>query len=105
MILSDTLLIEKAKLLANGLEISKDTLKFSSGQLQGFKKCNRIYQEKLQEEAASIDQTIITEALPLLHSKYAKYPLEQIYNMNKTGLFYQYVFFFYILFNVIFILI
>src|SRR6266511_1669881 len=36
-ILSDAILIEKAKLLANGLEIPEDTLKFSSGWLQGFK--------------------------------------------------------------------
>jgi len=94
-ILSDAILIEKAKLLANGLEIPEDTLKFSSGWLQGFKKRNGICQEKLQEEAASTDQSIITEALPLLRNKCAEYPLERIYNMDETGLFYRYVFFFY----------
>ena len=45
------ILIEKAKLLAEGLEISG--LQFSNGWLQGFKKHNEIYQHKLQEEAAS----------------------------------------------------
>src|ERR1044072_4029458 len=74
-ILSDALLIEKAKLLANGLEIPEGTLKFSSGWLQGFKKRNGINQEKLQGEAASTDQSIILEALPLLHNKCAEYPL------------------------------
>lgn len=95
-ILSDALLIEKAKLLASGLEIPEDTLKFSNGWLQGFKKRNGIHQEKLQGEAASIDQSIIAEALPLLCNKCAEYPLERIYNMDETGLFYRYVFFFYI---------
>ncbi len=85
MILSNVLLFKKAKLLANILEIPEDTLKFSFRQLQNFKKCNRIHQEKLQKEAASIDQTIVTEALSLL---YSKYPLEWIYNMNETGFFY-----------------
>ena len=89
-------MIEKAKLLANGLEIPEGTLKFSSRWLQGFKKRNGIYQEKLQEEAVSTDQSIILEALPLLHNKCAKYPLERIYNMDETDLFYWYVFFLYI---------
>ncbi len=42
-ILSDALLIEKAKLLANRLEIPKEALKFSSGWLQEFKKRNGIH--------------------------------------------------------------
>jgi len=37
-ILSDAILIEKAKLLASELEIPEDALQFSSGWLQGFKK-------------------------------------------------------------------
>ena len=40
-------MIEKAKLLVNGLEIPEEALKFSSGWLQGFKKRNGICQEKL----------------------------------------------------------
>ncbi|GES82028.1 CENP-B homolog protein 2-like [Rhizophagus clarus] len=66
IILSDAILIEKAKLLASELEILKDTLQFSSGWLQGFKKRNKNHQEKLHGEAASSDQTAIDEALPLL---------------------------------------
>ena len=64
--MSDTILIEKAKLLASELEIPEDALQFSSGWLQEFKKRNGIHQEKLHEEAASSDQTAIDEALPLL---------------------------------------
>ncbi|CAB5360537.1 unnamed protein product [Rhizophagus irregularis] len=61
-ILSDAILIEKAKLLASGLEIPENVLQFSSGWLQ---------------------------ALPLLREKCANYPLERIYNMDETGLFYR----------------
>jgi hypothetical protein len=87
-------LIEKAKLLANRLEIPEEALKFSSDWLHEFKKRNGIHQEKLQREAASVNQNIITEALPLLYNKCASYPSERIYNMDETGLFYRYVFFF-----------
>ncbi|CAB5373555.1 unnamed protein product [Rhizophagus irregularis] len=54
-ILSDAILIEKAKLLASGLGIPENVLQFSSGWLQGFKKRNGICQQKLQGEAASAD--------------------------------------------------
>ena len=101
-ILSDAILIEKAKLLASELEIPEDALQFSSGWLQGFKKRNGIHQEKLHGEAASSDQTAIDEALPLLRNKCANYPLERIYNMDETGLFYRYCMSF-ILFNIILI--
>ena len=88
-ILSDAILIEKAKLLANGLGIPENGLQFSSGWLQGFKKRNGIRQQKLQGEAGSADQTAILEALLLLRAKCADYPLERIYNMDETGLFYR----------------
>src|SRR6266496_4781980 len=68
-ILSDAILVEKAKLLANGLGVPENTLQFSSGWLQGFKKCNGIRQQKFQGEAAPADQTAIIEALPLLREK------------------------------------
>jgi len=48
IILSDAILVEKAKLLANGLGVPENALQFSSGWLQGFKKRNGIRQEKLQ---------------------------------------------------------
>jgi len=92
-ILSDAILTEKAKLLANGLGVPENMLQFSSGWLQGFKKRNGIRQEKLQGEAASANEAAIIEALPFLRNKCANYPLERIYNMDETGLFYQYIFF------------
>jgi hypothetical protein len=93
-ILSDAILIEKAKLLASELEVPEGMLQFSSGWLQGFKKRNGIHQKKLHREAEFSDQTAIDEILPLLCSKYASYLLKRIYNIDETGLFYQYVFMF-----------
>ena len=88
-ILSDALLIEKAKQLAIGFEVPEGTMQFSSGWLQKFKERNGIHQEKLQGEAASADQVAIADALPILHEKCASYSLERIYNMDETGLFYR----------------
>ncbi|CAG8646856.1 29200_t:CDS:2, partial [Racocetra persica] len=64
-ILSNTMMIEKAKLLADELGI------------------------KLHGEADSVDEDVITESLLLLQSKYSEYPLDRIYNMDETRLFYQ----------------
>jgi len=88
-ILSDTMLIEKAKLLASGLEVSEDTLQFSSSWLHKFKDRNGIHQEKLHGEADSANNAAIIENLPLLHEKCANYSFERIYNMDETGLFYR----------------
>jgi len=88
-ILSDALLIEKAKLLAKDLGIPEGTLQFSSGWLWKFKNCNEIRQRKLHGEEASADQNAIIESLPSLQDKCSSYPPEQIYNMDETGLFYQ----------------
>jgi len=42
-VLSDVILIEKAKMIADGLDIPRDALQFSSGWLHKFKDCNRIH--------------------------------------------------------------
>ena len=65
-ILSDALLIEKAKSLAKDLGISEGTLQFSPGWLYKFENRNGIRREKLCGEEASADLNAITESLPLL---------------------------------------
>jgi hypothetical protein len=98
-ILSDNIIIEKAKLLANGLGVPQETLKFSNGWLQKFKKRNGIHKQKLYGKDASVDQDIIIKSLPLLQDKCNGYSLDRIYNMNETGLFYWYLqIFFYIIY-------
>jgi hypothetical protein len=88
-ILSEAILIEKAKQLADGLGIPDGTLVFSAGWLQKFKERNGIRQQKLHGEASSANLTAIDEALPLLKSKCECYSLDRIYNMDETGLFYR----------------
>src|SRR5207247_2502594 len=75
-ILSDAILVEKAKQLADELNVPEGTLQFSSGWLQKFKDRNSIRQIKLQGEADSADENAIAKALPLLRNKCAEYPLE-----------------------------
>ncbi|CAB5357732.1 unnamed protein product [Rhizophagus irregularis] len=88
-VLSDAILIEKARMIANGLDIFQDALHFSSGWLQKFKDCNGIRQRKLEGEASSADEAAIAIALPLLRERCSNYPLKRIYNMDETGLFYR----------------
>jgi hypothetical protein len=91
-ILSDALIIEKAKQLADRLEIPSGTLSFSPGWLQKFKDRNGIRQQKLHGEASSVDLSVVIDALPLLKNKCEHYPPERIYNMDETGLFYRLLF-------------
>jgi hypothetical protein len=88
-VLSDAILIEKAKMIADRLEIPQGALQFSSGWLHKFKDRNGIRQRKLEGEASSADETAIANALPLLKECCSNYPLERIYNMDETGLFYR----------------
>ena len=54
-VLSDAILIERAKTLASGLGIPEGALNFSVGWLQKFKIRNSIHQIKLQGEGASVN--------------------------------------------------
>ena len=76
-------------MIADGLDILRDALQFFSGWLQKFKERNGICQRKLEGEASSADEAAIANALPLLKERCSNYPLERIYNMDKTGLFYR----------------
>ena len=88
-VLSDAILVEKAKMLADELKIPQDALQFSSGWLQKFKDRNGIRKRKLEGEASSADEAAIVNALPLLRERCSNYPPERIYNMDETGLFYR----------------
>ena len=65
-VLSDAILIEKAKMIADGLDIPQDALHFSSGWLHKFKERNGIRRQKLEGEASSTNEAAIADALPLL---------------------------------------
>src|SRR6185437_11764994 len=89
-VLTDALLVEKAKVLADGLGIPQGTLNFSPGWLYKFKNRNGIRLRQLQGEAASADMVAINNVMPSIKNKCASYPPERIYNMDETGLFYRY---------------
>ncbi|CAG8701660.1 22300_t:CDS:2, partial [Racocetra persica] len=76
-------------LLAEGLEIPQEALQFSNGWLEKFKDQNRIRQRHLEREAESADEIAISNTLPMLKDKCSNYPVERIYNMDETGLFYR----------------
>jgi hypothetical protein len=61
-VLTDAILIEKAKMIADGLDISRNALQFSSGWLHKFKDRNGIRQRKLEGEASSADEAVIARA-------------------------------------------
>ena len=65
VILTDAILTEKAKQLADGFGIPDETLKFSAGWLQKFKERHGIRLRKLHGESSSVDTITITNALPL----------------------------------------
>ena len=88
-VLSDAILTEKAKMIADGLGIPQNALQFSLGWLHKFKDRNGIHRRKLEGEASSADEAAIADALPLLKERCSNYPLERIYNMDETGLFYR----------------
>ena len=88
-ILSDALLIEKAKELANGFGIPQGALNFSPGWLYKFKNRNGIRLRQLQGEAASADEEAIEDRMPAIKNMCANYPIERVYNMDETALFYR----------------
>ncbi|CAG8820641.1 14489_t:CDS:1, partial [Cetraspora pellucida] len=88
-VLSDAILIGKAKALADGMGIPQGALNFSPGWLYKFKNRNDIRLRQLQGEDASADEVAINNIMPLLKNKCSNYPAERIYNMDETGLFYR----------------
>lgn len=88
VILSDAILIEKAKTFAQMLEIPD--LKFSQGWLYKFKQRHGLGQVKKHGEDASVDDAVVAAAIPQLKELLKEYDLRDIYNMDETGLFYRY---------------
>lgn len=90
IILSDDVIIEKAKNLAKLFHISENDFKFLHGWLYKFKKRHSLKRIVKHGEDASVDDAVIEEALPQLREILKEYDLKDIYNMDETGLFYRY---------------
>ena len=64
-------------------------LKLSNGWLDSFKNRHGIKSWRRFGENGSIDPTIILNALPDLYEATRNYSLDDIYNMDETGLFFR----------------
>ena len=62
-------------------------LKWSIGWLEGFKSHNNIYKRKQHSKAASVNIEGAEDHIIELQAIIAPYPPEDVYNINKTGLF------------------
>ena len=72
------------------LQISNNDFKFSHGWLVKFKKRHNLKMIIKYGEDISADHTAATAAIPQLRELLEEYNLSDIYNMDETGLFYQY---------------
>jgi hypothetical protein len=90
VILSDAILIEKAKNFAHMLCIPDGDFKFSHGWLFKFKKRHGLRQITKHGEDASVDNAVVTSVIFELQEILEEYDLKDIYNMDETGLFYRY---------------
>jgi len=89
IILTDLLIKEKAKFFANAFNIQENELIFSNGWLDRFKKRNNIHQHRIYGESRSVPIASLSEKRIKLHQLLSQYSLDQIYNINKTGLYYK----------------
>ena len=89
VILTDAILMQKAKDFSQLLNIPDDDFKFSSGWLSKFKKRHGLKQVKKHGEAASADNAAIVKTIPKLKEILKSYDLKDIFNMDETGLFYR----------------
>ncbi|CAG8709973.1 32718_t:CDS:1, partial [Gigaspora margarita] len=84
IILSNKIIVEKAKTFARLLDIPKGDFKFSSGWLQKFKKRHRLKKITKHGEDAFVDEEAVEIAIPQLRELLKEYDLKDIYNMDET---------------------
>ncbi len=85
-----SLAIVKAKSIASTLSISDSDFKASWQWLSRFRTCRGLEKMLLHGKGAEVDKNDLEllSALEELYSIIAQYDLENIYNMDKTGLFF-----------------
>ncbi|CAF0801582.1 unnamed protein product [Brachionus calyciflorus] len=86
-IISDEILIEKAKYFGTMLNISN--FKYSDGWINKFKKRYNISSYKLHGEAGSVDQNEINSERLKLQNELKEFNLDDIYNLDETALFFK----------------
>jgi len=87
--LTDLILQQKALELAKMLDIGEDKIQFSNGWIWRFKRRNGLKKIKYSGEANSAPIESLPEERARLRTILAKYDKENIYNADKTGLFFR----------------
>ncbi|GBC11696.2 jerky protein homolog-like [Rhizophagus irregularis DAOM 181602=DAOM 197198] len=89
VILTDLLIKEKAKIFAQAFNIQENELVFSNGWLYKFKQRNNIRRYHIHGESESAPLASLPEERTKLQQLLSRYILDQIYNIDETGLFYR----------------
>jgi Tc5 transposase DNA-binding domain len=87
--LSGNIIKEKGRDFAKRLGMLETDLLFSNGWLVSFEDRNGFKQWKLHGESGDAQMEGIEEKMSVIQSKIAKYQVDDVYNMDETGLFYN----------------
>ena len=88
-IITDAVLVVKAREFASRLNSPENDFKGSNGWLSRFKQRRGIASRKLHGEASSVDSTAVNTGRANLKTLLAEYSMRDVYNIDETGLFYQ----------------
>ncbi|CAB4440967.1 unnamed protein product [Rhizophagus irregularis] len=89
VVLTDLLIKEKARIFASALNIQENEFAFSNGWLQKFKKRNNICKFRIHGESGSAPLASLPEERVKLQQILSRFTLDQIYNIDETGLYYR----------------
>ncbi|CAG8684268.1 15053_t:CDS:2, partial [Racocetra persica] len=87
--LTEAIIKEKAEFFARALGLPDGVLKFSNGWVHKFKKSNNLRNYRLHGEANSTPLELLPGQRAKLHEIIEKYPLNNVFNADETGLFFR----------------
>jgi hypothetical protein len=88
-IITDAILVAKAKEFADRLDYPSEEFKCSNGWLCRFKQRRGIASRKLHGEASSVDSLAVHSGRCDLKALLSEYSPRDVYNIDETGLFYR----------------
>jgi Tc5 transposase DNA-binding domain len=88
--LSNDLIQHKARTLATMMGIPAESFKASNGWLANFKTRNGLKQHRIHGQSGDAQMTGIEERMQILQTKISGYNYDDVYNMDETGLFYNF---------------
>lgn len=87
--MSGELIKKKAERIRDDSNVPAEDFKISSMWLEGFKKRHGIRDRRRHGESGEVDMELVENERPKIKEILDSYELEDIYNMDETGLFYQ----------------